>query len=153
LDFNEASLLYITYDTSVWVHHHLDPSGGYVVVHRQRITHSLVSKNEQAKYAKELAMAMVFVQNGYRIEMLEEISGISSPDVRINAMLGDLKHLRGHNNILRDAKKAVRLQGAQVVLFQFDEISEKIHQEINKLIALQIRGYYFVTGENIVHPF
>ena len=63
--------------------------GGYVVVNKQRIEHSKLSKNEKAKFDKEYEMSLVFVENGYQIELLEEIPRIPSPDARINGMLAD----------------------------------------------------------------
>jgi hypothetical protein len=152
LDFLQSSFLFNAYDHAAWHRHHLDASGGYVVVCRQRMAHSLINKNESAKYAKELAMAMVFAQNGYRIEMLEEVPRIPSPDVRIDGMLGDLKRLHTHNNILREAKSAIRSQGAEVVLFSFAHETTDIHAELQKLYRrYNIHALYVFDGKNKVH--
>jgi hypothetical protein len=73
--------------------------------------------------------------------------------VTINGNLGDLKRLSGHNNIVKEAKNAVRKQGAKVVLFEFDSITGKIHEEINKLKNIGIIGFYFIRGENKIYLF
>jgi c-di-GMP-binding flagellar brake protein YcgR len=96
-------------------------------------------------------MATVFAQNGYKMELLNE--GTQLPDVRINGELADLKCTASHNNIVRYAKKAVREQGAKMVLFQFDEISHEIQHELYKLQKEEITGMYFITDKNIVYPF
>jgi hypothetical protein len=65
--------------------------------------------------------------------------------VRINGVLGDFKRLSSHNNIVREAKNAVRKQGAKVVLFQFDNETDAIHKQLEVLKMLRIRTYYFFT--------
>jgi hypothetical protein len=90
-------------------------------------------------------MATVFAQNGYRIELLNE--GTQLPDVRINGELADLKCTASHNNIVRYAKKAVREQGAKMVLFQFDSESEAIYKQVEILKREKITGLYFFTGK------
>jgi hypothetical protein len=151
-EFLKAALAkYNAYDANVWTKACFDEkTGGYVVVDKQRIEHSKASKNEKAKLDKEQAMAMVFAKNGYKIEMLKEIPGVSSPDVRFNGMLADLKSLAGHNNIVKRAKKAVKEQGAEVVLFEFGKMTHDIQSELIKLKNLGISTKYFVTGINVV---
>jgi hypothetical protein len=122
-------------------------SGGYVVASQQRIEHSKASKNEMAKFTKELEMAKIFAKNGYKIEMLNEIPRIPSPDVKINGLFGDLKRVSGHNNIVKYANKAINTQGADLILFQFDKLDELTLSAINALKLRKIKGMYFVTGE------
>jgi hypothetical protein len=144
--------LYNRYDAAIWLRHYYDDaSGGYVVVHRQRFSRRSISKNECAKFDKEVGMAIVFARNGYCIEMLEEISGKSSPDVRINGVSADLKYLTSHNNIVRKAKIAVRNQGASVVLFAFTNISDKTHEALNKLRSIGIDILYYVENVEVVY--
>ena len=128
-------------------------SGGYVVVDKNRLSKSQVSKNETAKFEKEFGMTKVFANNGYRIEMLNEISRESSSDVRIDGLFADLKRTSSHNNIVKYAKKATRNQGADIVLFQFDELTPEIRFEINILMKMNIHGKYFVTGSNTLYEF
>jgi len=125
-------------------------NGGYLVVNKQRIEHSNLSKNEKAKFDKEYAMSLVFAKNGYKIELLEEIPRIPSPDARINGMLADLKRLSSHNNIVKEAKSAIYKQGAEIVLFEFKEMTPKIHEELSKLKKLGIEIKYFTSTSKVV---
>jgi hypothetical protein len=128
-------------------------TGGYLVTHLQRIDHSLISKNERLKFEKEFGMSMVYARNGFRIEMLEELPRISSPDVLIDGRPGDLKSLSGHNNIARHAKEAVRKQGADIVLFEFGSVTDRVRTELRKLQAVEISGFYYESGECVVYSF
>jgi hypothetical protein len=53
-------------------------------VDKGRIEHSKASKNEKAKFDKEHDISMALAQNGYKIEMLKEIPGVSSSGITIN---------------------------------------------------------------------
>ena len=91
-------------------------------------------------------MAKVLAQNGHNIEMLEEVSGDSSPDIKIDDIKAELKKLSSANNIEREAKKAIMKQDAEIVVFQFDVETKAIHL---KLLKLKRKGYkciYFFTG-------
>jgi hypothetical protein len=139
---------YLQHDTQKWKRDYFNrDNGGYLVVDRERIAHSKTSKNEKAKFDKEYAMSMVFAKGGYKIEMLKEVSGISSYDVLINGVAADLKRLSGHNNIVSYAKKATRKQGAKIVLFEFDTMTGKIRDELNRLKRMGIKVKYF-TADN-----
>ena len=124
-------------------------SGGFIVINKQRIAHSKLSKNEKAKFDKELDMSMVFAKRGYKIELLEEIPRIPSPDVKINGTLADLKRVSGHNNIVKNAKEAINKQGAKVVLFEIGENTKKVQEELDKLKRMGIKiHYYFIDNKN-----
>lgn len=128
-------------------------SSGYVVSDLQRIKHSRISKNETEKYEKELSMCRVLGKNGYRVEMLEEIPGISSPDITINGIKADLKSLSSANNIERHAKDAIRKQGAEIVIFEFKEMNDKIKQALIKMGRIGIHGKYFASGDDSIYDF
>jgi hypothetical protein len=143
----KASLLQYDEYGSDWERAYFDEhSGGYLVIDRERIEHSKVSKNEKTKFDKEYAMSMVFAQNGYRIEMLKELSGFSSSDITIDGVLADLKCVSSHNNIVRDAKKAVRKQGAKIVVFEFEKETKAIDAELLKLKRMGISVYYYYSN-------
>jgi hypothetical protein len=145
---------YNDYDSQYWEKAYFDKyTAGYIVINKQRIEHANISKNEKAKFDKEFAMSKVFAQNGYRIEMLEEISRIPSPDIKINGVLADLKRISGHNNIIKYASKAINIQGADLLLFQFDKMDELVLGAIKALKQRKIQGMYFVTGKNEVFEF
>lgn len=128
-----------------------EKTGGYVVAHVSRVAKAGLNKQEAAKYNKELGMSRVFASAGNKIEMLEEIPRISSPDVHINGLLADLKRTKSHNNLVHYAKKAIYKQGANIVLFQFDVMTPGIRDELNKLKSFGIKCKYFITGENKVY--
>jgi phage gp29-like protein len=128
-----------------------DQNGGFVVTNKNRISKAKVNKQETSKYKKEFSMAKVFAGSGFRMELLDEIAGISSPDALFNGLKADLKSISSHNNIIRDAKKAIYKQGADVVLFEFTNDTPKIHLEILKLRKMNIKAYYYFTGkENMI---
>ena len=145
---------YNSYD-SEWEKAYFDEyNGGFVVVNKQRIIHSNASKNEKAKFDKEFSMSKIFAKNGHAIEMLEEIPRIPSPDARINGILADLKKVSSHNNVVKEAKKAINSQGAKIVLFEFDTETDKIHKEILKLQNIGIQGkYYFTNKPDVIYDF
>ena len=125
-------------------------TGGYVVAHHSRLAHGNISKNEREKLEKEMRMAEVFARNGYRIEMLEEADRKSAPDVLINGIKGDLKSTSSPNNIVKYAKKAIKEQGAGVVLFEFEEETDLIYRELQKLKDRGWEYKYYFKGRSRV---
>lgn len=143
---------YEAYNEELWKKELYDKeNGGYLVTERTRIEAGMRNKQEQAKYDKEHEMCLVYAHAGYRIEHLGETPGISSPDVTINGAPADLKRTKGSGNIVKYARKAVRQQGAEMVLFQFDEMNDAVRKELIALKREGIRAKYFITGENKVH--
>ncbi|MDR1864374.1 MAG: hypothetical protein LBR08_02265 [Bacteroidales bacterium] len=139
---------YLSHDVETWRRSYFNrENGGYLVVRRQRIEHSKISKNERAKFDKEYAMCMVFAQNGYRTEMLKERSGFSSSDITINGVTAELKKTSSHNNIVSYAKKAIDKQGAKMVLFAFDTMNVETMKELIKLRGLNIPIKYYLTND------
>ena len=97
-----------------------------------------------------MRMAEVFARNGYRIEMLEEADRKSAPDVLINGIKGDLKSTSSPNNIVKYAKKAIKEQGAGVVLFEFEEETDLIFRELHKLKDRGWEYKYYFKGRSRV---
>jgi len=125
-------------------------SGGFVVINKQRIIHSKTSKNEKAKFDKEYAMCTVLARNGYKVEILIERPGFSSSDITINGTMAELKKTSSHNNMMDYAKKAIYKQGAKIVVFEFEEMTGKIHEELNKLKMIGIEVKYFTSKNRII---
>ena len=128
-------------------------NGGRLTVHNSRIANANKNKQERAKFIKELGMCDVLARKGFHIDMVEEIAGISSPDILINGKKADLKSTRGTGNIVKYGKKAVKEQGADIVIFEFEKFADEIYTELNKLKRLNIHGMYFVKGENSIAEF
>jgi hypothetical protein len=59
----------------------------------------------------------------------------------------DLKKTKSHNNIADYAKKATEEQKAELVVFELEIETKKIHIEINKLREKGIKGYYFFSKD------
>jgi len=147
---NVAIQKYISYDRN-WEKVYFDEhNGGYFVVDKQRIEHSKLSKNETEKFEKEYSMCMVLARYGYKIEMLKESRGFSSPDITINGIMAELKKTSSHNNMLDYAKKAVYKQGAKIVIFEFFEMTGKIRYELNKIKRMGIEVKYFISADKII---
>lgn len=122
-------------------------NGGYLATHQDRRKAVEASKNERLKYEKEEAMCRVFAKCGYRVEHQAEQPGISSPDILIDGLKADLKRVSSHNNVVKYARKAIEKQGAECVLFQIDNMTEQMRNELNALKRRNIKVLYFVTGE------
>ena len=128
-------------------------NGGSISVHPSRLNKANLNKQERAKFTKEQRMCNVLAGIGYRIEMLEEVSGKSSPDIMINGIKSDLKSTKGDGNIVKYGKKAIYEQDADIVVFEFEKMNFEIHQEINKLRNMNIHGMYIVKGSNKIVKF
>ena len=126
-------------------------TGGYVVAHASRIAHGETSENEEKKLNKELRMAKVYAQNGYRVEMLGEADRDSAPDVLINGIRGDFKSTGSSNNIVKYAKKAFQKQGADIVLFEIDAMTRDIYSELLKAKKKGGRVFYYTKEDELVH--
>ena len=124
-----------------------DVNGGYLAIDKARIEASKLSKNETAKFIKEEAMSMVYAQAGYKIKLLKEVPGISSPDALIDGVLADLKKTASHNNILKYTKKATTEQGAEMILFEFEKETKEVYKELEGLKSKKIKAMYFFSGK------
>ena len=143
-----------SYDTSVWKKDYFDnDTGGYFVTERARIAQSEKSKNETIKFLKEQEMCVTLAKNGYAMEHLNDKWG-ETYDVHMDNIKADLKKTRSHNNIVNYAKDAVRYQGAEMVIFEFEKETEKIYSELARFKSYNIHGkYYFTHKKNVIHDF
>ncbi len=129
-------------------------SGGSVSTEKSRLELAHKSKNEMAKYEKEKAMCEVLAKNGHTVVHLDDTKrSDGSYDILINGQKADLKRTQSANNIVSYARNAVRNQGADKVVFQFDKWNAKVKTAIEDLQKAGIHGYYFVTGKNNVLTF
>lgn len=114
-------------------------TGGYIIANAGRYEQRLKSKQEQLKFDKEIGMCRVLATNGRRVILLDEDVRVSSPDILLNGKTAELKKLSSHNNILKEAKDAIRKKNAQFVVFEFEERTDAIWRELQKLRTLNIR--------------
>lgn len=129
------------------------PNGGSVSVPDERLAKGNYNKQEQAKFEKELRIARRYAENGHKVEMLNEVPGISSPDALIDGLKVDFKSLSNANNIKRHAKDAIFRQGADEVWFEFTTKSDRIISTLNDLTNKGIHGRYYFLGENKEYHF
>lgn len=122
-----------------------------MVTDRKRVVKGRMNKQERKKLAKETHMCIVFADNGYKMEMLEEVPRISSPDVLINGVPAELKSLTSYKQIVRRAKHAIEGQGAKIVLFELPLQSIEVEKELDKLRRQGINGFYYYKEEKKVH--
>jgi phage gp29-like protein len=126
-------------------------NGGYLVINKQRIKHSLMNKQEKTKFRKELKMAQVFAKSGFAVEMLEEVSRIPSPDALINGILADLKKTKSHNNIINYAKNDVKNKKAKIFFYEFEKENKNIYLELQYMYKkYRIKAYFYFTGKEDV---
>jgi len=123
-------------------------NGGYLVVNKQRIEQGNINKQEKEKYNKEYSMCLTLARNGYKVEYLKMTDG--SFDIYLNDISADLKKTVSHNNILNYAQKATRKQGAEIVVFEFDTITGKIWDELNKIKRMSIKVKYFISENKVI---
>ncbi|MCL2312336.1 MAG: hypothetical protein FWC41_07770 [Firmicutes bacterium] len=89
---------YSAYDEKKYRHDYFDKkTGGYLVVERERITQSLMNKQEKAKFKREYNMCLILAKNGYAVEYLKDKP--KSYDILLNGIPADLKKTTSHNNI------------------------------------------------------
>jgi len=130
-----------------------EDSGGYFVTEKARIAQSPKSQNEFKKFDKEQDMCKTLTRNGFSIEHLDDKNG-KSYDIHLDGIKADLKKTSSHNNIVKYGKEAIRVQGAEIVVFEFEKETERIHAEILQLKLKGIHGkYYFSKKKDIVYLF
>jgi len=142
---NKAKAKYNSYG-SEWLCDYFNyDNGGYLVISKQRIEQGKLNKQEQKKYNKEYDMCLTLAQNGYQIEYLKITEG--SFDIFLNEIAADLKKTSRSKNIAKYAKKALREQGAEKVVFEFEEDLKEIHTHLFKLSEYYgIHGYFFFSN-------
>lgn len=137
-------------DNKKWRLDYYTDNEGILVTNRNRIKESEINKQERTKFSKEHSMCRTLAVNGHKIEYRETVQG--SFDVLFDGVPAELKKLSSHNNILRDAKKAIEKQKAELVVFEFTIETKEIYLEIEKLKKKNIHGYYFFSNDkSIIH--
>lgn len=128
--------------------------GGFLQTDRERIRKGTASKQERETYAKEHSMCMTLAAGRHDVVYRDSSQKKGdSYDIVLDGQPADLKKARSANNIVHYAKKAIKQQGASVVVFEFSKITVKVKHEISKLSEKNIHGYYFETGSNKIYEF
>ncbi len=147
---------------SDWEHTYFDEeTGGYLVTELQR-KYKYMSKNELDIFRKEQEMGMKFASFGFQIEHLNEIAGISSPDVNlrrigpniiVNGKAAEFKRLSSDSNIYAEGKDAFFNKKAKLVMYEFTGKFSGIPRAIEKLSSKGIHGFYYYTNTNTFYSF
>lgn len=142
---------YKSVDKEVWEQSYFsNGNNGFVVTEHKRVLESHASKNERAKFEKEMRMCKVCADNGYRIKYLR---GENRPkgqtyDITINGLKADLKCVSGGaGNIVKYAKKALVKQGGEAVVFSIPSSKPEFYESLTKA-RRECRGKIFFYIEN-----
>lgn len=68
-------------------------------------------------------------------------------------MKADFKSVSSTKQIVRHAKRAIREQGAEIVLFEFNSFSSHHIEEIEKRKNIGIHGLFYIRGTNRMRKF
>ena len=143
------------YDQEKWEHTYFDEeTGGFVVTDKIRIAQG---KKERDKFEKEMRAIRFFASHGLQIEYLEDkpstydVNVVGKARFTVNGHKADLKSTKSGNNIVDYAKHAVRDQGADFVLIEFQTHHKKISEAISEMKRNHIKGYYYFMGEDTMY--
>lgn len=118
-----------------------------IKIPKSRLENAIKSKNEFYKFEKEYNMCRVAIQNGHKVEMLEEVSGVSSCDVLFDGKKCELKSVSSVSNLSHRMNKAVK-QGAKMVLLELSGDIEALIANVLFLKEQGLQGYYYIKGQN-----
>lgn len=130
-----------------------DRRGGYVIADNERYAQRLKSNQERSKFDKERGMCEVLATYGKRVFMLKEDVRVSSPDILLDSKAAELKKLSSHNNIVKEAKDAIRKKNAEIVVFEFEQNTDAIWRELGKLRKLNIKCLVFFANDKTKYHF
>ena len=130
-----------------------EENGGYLATSWKRIAEAERNSKEMSKFEKEHRNCLVFAQSGLRIKHLEDQKVDGTYDILCNGKKGDLKRTAGCGNIVKYARYAVKEQGAEIVLFEFNEWKPEVRDAVSEIVRKNFHGYYFISGESTVHNF
>ena len=127
--------------------------GGYVVADNERYAQRLKSNQERLKFDKEQGMCKVLATYGKRVFMLKEDVRVSSPDILLDGAAAELKKLSSHNNIVKEAKDAIRKKNAEIVVFEFAQNTDDIWRELDKLRKLGVKCLVYFANDKTKYHF
>lgn len=147
------------YPQERWEHSYISESGGYVVTEKERIKEGKRNSREKKVYEKEMSMARVCADHGYKIEYLKgEGRKIGEThDIMFDGSPADLKSFSGSSSLVKQIKHALAEQGAEVVIVRLEKENEDkkltdLDKMMDKLMEARrkLRGkiFYYIEGEN-----
>jgi len=100
------------------------------------------------KYNKEYSMSQALAINHHRVDYLKEVEG--RYDILLDGLPAELKKC-GSNNMYHYASHVIKSQKAEIVVFEFDAMTSKVYQELNKLQRHGYKVIYFTSKEKVLH--
>ena len=155
-DISAAWREYQSLPSSEWRKDFFCPeTGGYLVTSWKRIAEAEKSNQETKKYERERHICLIYAKNGHRIKHLPDRkgNGEGTYDAICDHVKVELKKTSSTNNILKYAKRATKKQGAQTILFEFENWSNQYRDIVSELSRKGIHGYYFITRIEQIHSF
>lgn len=155
MTFEEANEMWLqSHKTNKWEHTYISEHGGVVVTELERLTESIASKNEEAKFKKELNMCKVLADNGKKVEYLR---GVERPlgqtyDITVDGMKADLKCITGGaGNIVKYASKALTKQGGEAVVFELPSHEAIFYEKITEA-RRKLKGkiFFYFKDEKVL---
>ena len=136
----------LDYDNSKWRADYYDDQGGLLLTNRIRIKEGLLNHNEEDKFKKEHNMCQTLAINHHIVEYRQSVEG--SFDIFIDGKKADLKKTKGTGNIRKYAHKAIKHQGADIVVFEFDMNNGiDVQRQIIAIRKEGFKGYYYFTDD------
>lgn len=130
-----------------------EENGGHLVTSWKRIEQANKNQTEMIKFEKEHDMSLIFAQSGLKIRHYEDEKKDGSYDVLCGDKKGDLKKTKGFGNVIKYARYATKEQGAEIILFEFSEWKAELRDILSEMVRKNLHGYYFISGNNVVHSF
>ena len=132
-----------------------EATGGYVVSSWERIIEAKKSNQERKKFDREHQICMNYARDGHKIKHLpdKKRNDRGTYDTIFDGYKADLKKTKSTNNIIKYASRATKKQGAQIILFEFEQWNNKFRDLVDELIRKGYHGRYYVTGERTTHQF
>lgn len=122
---------------------------GFLVTEEARIPRQQ-SGNAWDVYKKEHTMCVNFAKAGHRIIHLREVEGLF--DVFCDGLPADLKKTNSVSNLDHYVYHAIKNQGAQMVLIEFESESKNVYTKLQKYKREGLKIlYYFSNAEDKVY--
>ena len=142
------------YNTDKWKHSYISKrEDGFVATEKERLEEAKASKNERQKFNKEYRMCRVAADNGHEVEYLRGNNRAPGQtyDIRLDGIPTDLKSTDGYNNIVRDAKKAFKKQGAKAILYELGSHNSLVYNKLNEVKRkYNVRIFFYFKDEKII---
>ena len=126
---------------------------GYVKVDSARLAKANQNRHQRDVFDKEHQMCKTLSANGYNVTMIEESPRESSCDIIMDGKLAELKSMTGSSNVYKYGVDAINRKRAELVIFMFAGMNDRIRQQLERLSDKGIKGFYYVKGSSKLERF